>query len=83
MKKILCLVIAIILMLTFVGCNNNGNETIVDDRFEIVEDGWTNSNRAFIMVDKETKVMYLMFNGGGGITVMLDADGKPLLWEEE
>ena len=48
----------------------------------VVEDGWADENRAFIMVDKETKVMYLTFNCGGGMTVMLDANGKPLLWEE-
>ena len=81
MKKILCLVIAIMLMLTCVGCSNENNNTITDDRFVVVEDGWADGNRAFIMVDKETKVMYLTFSCGGGITVMLDTDGKPLLWE--
>ena len=44
-----------------------------------------------ILVDRETKVCYLEyghlnnFNNGaswGGITVMLNADGTPKLWEE-
>ena len=33
---------------------------------------------------KDTKVMYVCSKGmynGGNMTVMLDADGKPLLWE--
>lgn len=38
-----------------------------------------------IYYDKETKVMYLISNiyKGGGITVLVDADGKPLLYEGE
>lgn len=41
-----------------------------------------------IIVDKNTKVMYLQSTRGivragyGGLTVMVDAEGKPLLWEE-
>ena len=36
------------------------------------------------MYDKETKVEYFMFGGfrnGGGITVLVDKDGKPLIYE--
>lgn len=38
-----------------------------------------------IYVDTQTKVMYLFVkNGyGGGLTVMVDENGKPLLWEDE
>ena len=38
-----------------------------------------------IYYDKETKVMYLISNiyKGRGITVLVDADGKPLLYEGE
>lgn len=39
-----------------------------------------------IYYDKKTKVMYLvvnMCNKGGGITVLVDANGKPLLYGEE
>jgi hypothetical protein len=41
-----------------------------------------------IIVDKNTKVMYLQstkgepYRGYGGLTVMVDAEGKPLLWKE-
>lgn len=38
-----------------------------------------------IVVDRETGVMYLVYeyNRGAGITIMVDADGKPLIWEGE
>lgn len=38
-----------------------------------------------IVVDTETNVMYLQFNSGiyrYGITVLLNADGTPMLWGE-
>lgn len=81
MKKILCLVIAIMLMLTCTGCSNNGNKVITDSRFIHVEQGFDDKeNSMYIVVDTETKVMYLV-RPRVGVTVMLDADGKPLLWE--
>ena len=38
-----------------------------------------------IYYDKETKVMYLIsaIYKGGGITVLVDKDGKPLIYEGE
>ena len=40
---------------------------------------------ASILVDRETKVCYLYGSSGNRafMTVLLDADGKPLIWEEE
>lgn len=37
-----------------------------------------------LWVDQKTKVCYLFHASGnaGGFTVMLDPDGKPLLWRE-
>ena len=34
-----------------------------------------------VYVDTETNVMYLILSDYGGICVMVDADGKPLLWD--
>lgn len=36
-----------------------------------------------VYVDTETNVMYLRRLGSGGICVMVDAEGKPLLWDGE
>ena len=49
-------------------------------RFEIVEkDGFAEGTR--IIVDTETGVQYLMahWTNIGGLTVLVDRDGKPLL----
>ena len=49
-------------------------------RFEVIEkDGFVEGTR--IIVDTETGVQYLMahWTNIGGITVLVDRDGKPLL----
>ena len=53
-----------------------------EDRFVKIQDWGDN----FVIYDKETKVQYYAFgdyNYGGGITVLVDQDGKPLLYEGE
>lgn len=52
----------------------------MEKRFEIVEkDGFMEGTR--IVVDTETGVQYLMahWTNVGGLTVLVDRDGKPLL----
>lgn len=44
-----------------------------------------NTGKGSILVDKETGVCYYyvkVFNSGG-MTVLVDADGKPMIWEED
>ena len=85
MKKILCLVIAIMLMLTCVGCNNmetaqkTQQQTSSKSMFVLIESN-TLWNKYNVVYHKETKVMYAV-SSATVFTVMLDADGKPLLWE--
>lgn len=89
MKKILCLVLAIMLLLTCVGCGSQ-METVQDTKenantsmFVLIESA-TSDIGYRIVYHKETKVMYAVSAGyynTGTFTVMLDADGKPLLWE--
>lgn len=52
-----------------------------DTRFILVY----NEDDFKIYYDKKTKVMYLVKSvyKGGGITLLVDADGKPLLYEGE
>lgn len=73
MRKFICVVF---MFLILCGC-----ERIEDSkRFVTVDrDGaWA------ILVDKETNVMYLrdLQNHQGGITVLVNPDGTPMLWEE-
>ena len=49
-------------------------ENIPEDRFVKIEEWSTN----FIMYDKETKVQYFVFEGG--ITPLLNSEGKPILY---
>ena len=51
-------------------------ENIPEDRFVKIEEWSTN----FIMYDKETKVQYFVFEGG--ITPLLNQEGKPILYLE-
>ena len=81
-KKILCLVIAIMLMLTCVGCSTTlEDESSEGSMFVRVEWEVLNGDTYSVVYHKDTKVMYTV-SQSTIFTVMLDADGKPLLWEE-
>lgn len=73
MKKI---IIAMLLCVTLcAGCGKSDNE---DNHMMKQLD---NDFRCRIYVHKDTGVMYIR-NNEGGICVMVDADGKPLIYEE-
>ena len=85
MKKIIISLLIIIgivltgLLLKDVTISNNYAE---NERFVIIQE----DSNGKVMYDKETKVEYFMFNyykAGGGITVLIDKDGKPLIYGEE
>lgn len=86
MKKLFALLLALALCFSsFVGCadtDENGREVCY------IADGVTLVKVSYdypyaVWVHKETKVMYLEIDGsyGDAYTVMLDENGKPLLWE--
>ena len=68
--------IAIILIFDNEETQKESEENIPEDRFEKIEEWSTN----FIMYDKETKVQYFVFEGG--ITPLLNQEGKPILYLE-
>lgn len=80
MKRIAVCILFFACSLYFCGCseakveNDNSGE-----RFYRAIEGWYND----VLVDKETGVMYFYRKEGysGGLTVMVDEDGKPLIWE--
>lgn len=85
MKRILTIIISIVLCcLVLSGCGRKNDvitTTELDRRFKLIND--TNyGSGCQIIVDTETGVMYLFRGAGyrGGLTVMVDADGKPLIY---
>ena len=84
MKKALVVVLAVLML---AGCqskeavrNDGEQKTVGKSRFFTVE----NAVSWCIVVDRETKVMYAVSLGTyntGCFTVLVDADGKPLIWE--
>lgn len=65
-------------------CDKNATktETVAErsqQRFQrVIKD---NYSALIVYVDTETNVMYLRRLGDGGICVMVDAEGEPLLWD--
>lgn len=81
--KLLIITALIILLVT--GCSKveKAEQEPVDvSRFERVE----STNIWEIVADRETGVMYAVSRGmynQGTFTVLIDADGKPLIWDKE
>ena len=88
MKKIiisLLIMIGIVLtgwLLKDVTISNNYAE---NERFIQIYNQSSMNDDFRIYYDKKTKVMYLILDiyKGGGITVLVDKDGKPLIYGEE
>ena len=82
MKKA-TIIILITLMLT--GCASSKVEKVEKpkenaSRFEVVESAWN----WWVVADKETGVMYAVSRGTyntGNFVLLVDADGKPLIYE--
>ena len=89
MKKLITLFIALLMVLAMTGCTESVVEN-VDDKQEQQEQTSMfvkieSASTWIVVYHKETKVMYTVSNGYssyGEFTVLVDADGKPLLYEE-
>lgn len=82
MKKMIIIVLMAI-MLTGCGRTTVDKETQPEtSRFMELE----RTGKWLIVADKETGVMYSVSNGGyniGTFTLLVDENGKPLIWEGE
>ena len=81
MKKILCVTLIGIMLCCMTSCGNLDVEAEEQNRFvQIDKNGW------FITVyDRTTKVQYAVsdgLNNEGTITCLVDAEGKPLLYND-
>ena len=68
--------IAVVIIFDNQEIQKESEKDIPEDRFVKIEEWSTN----FIIYDKETKVQYFVFEGG--ITPLLDSEGKPILYLE-
>ena len=89
--KILAFIVVLIMCIAMlVACSPTEEAPVaeieVSSRFILVESFKTDtfsSSAAYVIVDTETNVCYLLVveSQGAGLTVMVDAEGNPLLWE--
>ena len=90
MKKILAILLLVIMVLAMVGCEAATVEK------ESQKESTEESTSMFVLVEtastwrivyhRESKVMYAVSNGGyntGTFTLLVDADGKPMIWKNE
>jgi hypothetical protein len=81
MKKIIALMI-VVLVVVLTGCSQVEDKSSDISEFVIVE--ITNSWK--VVYHKKTKVMYVVSDGTynrGTFTLLVNADGTPMLWEGE
>ena len=84
-KKLFCLLMILVLpvCLLFTGCSSDIESKQTENHLMVcIDDFMIGGYGVFILVHKETRVMYLAYCKGG-TTVMLDEDGKPLTYEGE
>ena len=85
MKKIMIVLLIIVVALCLTGCTTDVEKNIVDNNsmYVVVEGKGMDCYR--IIYDKETKVMYHLSAGAynsGTLTVLVNADGSPKLYDE-
>jgi hypothetical protein len=84
MKRLITIVLVTVMMLTLSACSTKKSSEVVkgkDSRMVVVED----TSTYCIVYDKETKVMYAVSDGAytyGNFTLLVDANGNPLLYEK-
>ncbi len=78
MKKVLCIILCLLLFLTFCGCSSDTDEDTKDKRMDIIYTDTT----VIIYRDNETGVQYIR-TGNGGICVMVNEDGTPYIGKDK
>ena len=90
MKKLLMCAIIIVSLVLCIGCSTidaaDATETDIGNVFSVVESGKMFGFGDYkVLVDKTTNVMYFYTDAcySNTMTVLLDSNGKPRLYEEE
>ena len=81
MKKLTAIILTALTCITLTGCapELDSDLMVPEPIMAIVDVGDT----YYIYVDRDTRVMYISRNGYSGITVMVNADGTPKIWQED
>lgn len=85
MKKIICLCLVVLLVFIFTGCSgmdSKDEKHNVSSMFVIIEHDVNYGYPYTVVYHKGTKVMYAL-DQYSHFTVMVDAEGKPLLYSED
>lgn len=89
LKAVLTFVIMFVVVaiggLLFTSCAYRDKTFQDGGKFKLIGGTNTMNDGYFILVDKETRVMYLFakYGYGAGLEVMVDEEGKPMLYEGE
>lgn len=85
MKKLICVAALILMLFSLVGCGATIEKSDSQSDVSMFVCVETNGSYGYsIVYHKETKVMYAVSQGYyncGTFTIMLDADGNPLLYD--
>lgn len=89
-KKVIALMFSVFALSTVLtGCNYATTEKTYDTEDENIKSMFIEVEDAGlwkVVFDKETKVMYVVSNGGynsGNFTLLVDENGNPKLWDGE
>ena len=84
MKKILSIATTMLICTSVTACNKETNIDTDSKRFVTISTQCASENRFLIIEDRDTSVCYLIFQDGyrGGITPLIDKDGKPVLYNK-
>lgn len=90
MRKVILILVLVFMLLALCGCSieviDNTNNVNKEERFIKISDTNIDANNyTIIFYDKKTKIQYLFVEGykAGGLTILLNSDGTPLLYEGE
>lgn len=82
MKKVIFSLILVVMLIILTGCT----DVVAEEEKRFIKISNEGTYGVSVYYDKQTKVEYAMKNNGNGgtsLSLLVDAEGKPLLYEGE